>query len=130
MQRWSWLVIALLVASAAVDADDRYDRDGAEAQVEFGIEVAKHGLWQEAAYRFRRAAQLDPTYAEAFNNLGIACEQLGQLDEARRMYEQAVALEPDDSFILDNYNRFRELDDRRVRPLARAAASPPSPPGW
>jgi Flp pilus assembly protein TadD len=128
MKRWRWLVIAFLVVPAVADAaGDRRDRGGAEEQVEFGIEMAKHGLWREAEYRFRRATHLDPTYAEAFNSLGIACEQLGQLDEARRMYEQAVALEPDDALILDNYHRFRELDDRRVQPLARAAGSSP---GW
>ena len=51
--------------------------------MEFGIFVAQKALWNEAAYRFGRATQLDPTYAPAFNNLAVAYEQNGMLDEAR-----------------------------------------------
>jgi Tfp pilus assembly protein PilF len=89
MLRWVCLIILLLGAAATARAEQpRRDRDAAEEQVEFGIEMAKHGLWQEAAYRFRTAAHLDPSYAEAFNNLGVAFEQIGDLDEVRAMYER------------------------------------------
>jgi Flp pilus assembly protein TadD len=120
MLRWVCLILLLGAATAGAEQQSRH-RDAAEEQVEFGIEVAKHGLWQEAAYRFRKATHLDPSYAEAFNNLGVAFEQIGNLDEARVMYEQALALDPDDSYIRDNYERFREIDDRRVRPIPQVA---------
>ena len=124
MTRCGFIFVVLLGATATVGAEQpRGGRGAAEKQVEFGIEVAKQGLWQEAAYRFRRATELDPSYAEAFNNLAIAYEQSGELDEARRMYERAVALDPDDAFIEDNYLRFREIDDRRVRPLPQVATA-------
>ena len=124
MVRWVCLIILLLGAAATVRAEQpRRDRHAAEEQVEFGIEMAKHGLWQEAAYRFRKATHLDPSYAEAFNNLGVAFEQIGDLDEARAMYERARALDPDDSYVRDNYERFREIDDRRVRPIPQVAVA-------
>jgi hypothetical protein len=39
------------------------------------------------------------------------------------MYERAVALAPDNASIEDNYLRFREIDDRRVRPIPQVAAA-------
>jgi Flp pilus assembly protein TadD len=114
------LLIAVAAAPVVVAAGDPA---GARDQVRFGIDMAKHGLWREAAYRFERATELDPSYAEAFNDLAVAYEQLGRLDEARTLYEQARALAPDNTTVQRNYELFRELDDRRTRPL-RAAAAP------
>jgi Tfp pilus assembly protein PilF len=122
-------VVATLFAATwpAAGQEPRPDRSAAERQVEFGIEVAKHGLWREAEYRFRRATDLDPSYARAFNNLAVAYEQLGELDDARAMYERALALDPDDSYIEDNFELFREIDDRRVRPIPRVASAAAGP---
>ena len=63
------LVILSTLCVAPVAADARGD---AKKQVEFGIEVAQRGLWREAIYRWERATVIDPTYASAHNNLGIA----------------------------------------------------------
>jgi Tfp pilus assembly protein PilF len=103
------LVVLGLGAGSAAYADARSD---AKEQVQFGIRVAQQGLWQEALYRWRRAAEIDPTYAAAFNNLAIAHEHHGQLDEARVSYEQALQLEPDNAMIRQNYDLFREIHDR------------------
>jgi Flp pilus assembly protein TadD len=84
----------------------------AKAQVEFGIRVARQGLWQEARYRWERAVNLDPTYAAAWNNLGIAYEHEGLFDQARDAYEKALELEPDNVMIQQNYDLFREINDR------------------
>ena len=65
---------------AVIANDDR--RSDAEAQVEFGIQVAQKKLWREAIYRFQKATEIDPTYAAAWNNLGIAFEEQGKFDDA------------------------------------------------
>jgi hypothetical protein len=65
------------------------NRSDAKAQVEFGISVAQRGLWKEATQRWERATVTDPTYAAAWNNLGIGYEQLGRFDDARKAYEKA-----------------------------------------
>ncbi len=103
--------LGLLWASPAW-ADARGD---AKEQVEFGIQVAQRGLWREAIYRWERAAQLDPTYAAAFNNLAVAFEHEGQLDKARAAYEKALALEPDNALIRQNFDLFREINDRAAK---------------
>ena len=90
-------------------------RSEAKKQVEFGIEVAQRGLWKEAIYRWERATQLDPTYVAAFNNLAVAYEQNGQLDKARAAYDKAIALEPNNQLIKQNYDLFKELNDRAAQ---------------
>ncbi len=105
-------LLMLLLAASTVFADARGD---AKAQVTFGITVAQKGLWREALYRFERAAAIDPTYAPAWNNLAIACEQEGHLDKAKQAYEKAVALAPKDDYIRQNYELFLEVHSRATR---------------
>jgi Flp pilus assembly protein TadD len=112
MRAWSLLVLFLLATAAPLAADARSD---AKKQVEFGISVAQRGLWREAIYRWQRATEIDPTYAAAHNNLAIAYEHEGELDKARAAYEKAVELEPNNALIRQNYELFREINDRTTR---------------
>ena len=95
------------------------NRSDAKAQVEFGISVAQRGLWKEATQRWERATVTDPTYAAAWNNLGIGYEQLGRFDDARKAYEKALELDPGNTFIKTNYDLFREIYDRQNRRRGR-----------
>jgi Tfp pilus assembly protein PilF len=110
--------LAFILASIAVGfASPSYAgaggaRDEAKAQVEFGIKVAQRGLWREAIYRWERAVEIDPTYAAAFNDLAIAYEHEGQLDKARKAYEKALELDPDNAQVRQNYELFKEINDR------------------
>ena len=99
---------AMMAASPSL-ADARTD---AKSQVEFGINVAQRGLWREAIYRWQKATELDPTYAAAYNDLGIAYEHEGQLDKARKAYEKAIELDPNNAQVRQNYELFKEIHDR------------------
>ena len=102
--------LALVVLSAApVLADARSE---ARSQVDFGIDVAQRGLWREAIYRWQKAVELDPTYAAAYNDLAVAYEHEGQLDKARQAYEKALQYEPNNAQIRQNYELFKEINDR------------------
>ena len=90
-------------------------RKQAKEQVEFGIQVAQRGLWKEAIYRWERATQLDPTYAAAFNNLAVAYEHEGLLQKAREAYEKALAIEPENALVRQNYDLFKEINDRAAQ---------------
>ena len=103
------LTLAIAFGGTAPRAQDRSD---AQAQVDFGIEVARRGLWKEAIFRWERAIDIDPTYAEAWNNLAIAFEQQGLLDQAREAYETALDLAPNNLAIEQNYDLFLEVSDR------------------
>jgi Tfp pilus assembly protein PilF len=89
--------------------------NGAKSQVEFGIAVAQKNLWKEALYRWQKAVELDPGYAAAWNNLAIAWEHEGNFEEARKAYEKAVSLDPKNLFIKQNYELFKEINDRANR---------------
>jgi Tfp pilus assembly protein PilF len=116
--RLSALVAALVLAMTAsmVAADVRTE---AKEQVKFGIEVAQHNLWREAISKFERAADIDPSYAAAWNNLAIAHEQQGNLDKAYDAYQKALKLDPDNQYIKQNYDLFREIHERTLRQNSR-----------
>jgi Tfp pilus assembly protein PilF len=103
-------VLAAVAVPAAAD-----DRDDAKAQVEFGIKVAQRGLWREAIYRWERAVAIDPTYAAAYNNLAVAYEHEGQFEKARKAYEKAAELDPNNAMVRQNYDLFKEINDRTNR---------------
>ena len=103
------LGLALFLAASPALADARKD---AREQVEFGINVAQRGLWREAIYRWEKAVEIDPGYAEAYNDLAIGYEHEGQLDRARRAYERALEIAPNNEQIKQNYDLFKEINDR------------------
>ena len=107
------LVALMLAASAAPLAADA--RSDAKKQVEFGISVAQRGLWREAIYRWERATQIDPSYAAAYNNLAVAYEHEGEFDKARTAYEKAIELDPENALVKQNFELFKEINDRTTR---------------
>ena len=109
----SAVVFAMAFAFAAPLSADR--RSEAKAQVDFGIELAQRQLWKEAEFRWEKAVELDPTYASAWNNLGIAYEQQGKFDDAKKAYDKASALDPKNTFIRQNSDMFMEIYERQNR---------------
>ena len=106
------LVLVYVLTSGVLIEAAADERSNAQAQVDFGIAVVQRGLWLEAIYRWERASKIDPSYAAAWNNLGIAYENQGSFDKARDAYEMALDLEPDNLNIQQNYDLFREINDR------------------
>jgi type IV pilus assembly protein PilF len=105
-------VVILIGAPAGAMSQDR---GKSKEQVEFGIKVAQNGLWNEALYRWEKATELDPTYAAAWNNLAIAYEHEGKFDLAEQAYQKALQLDPKNLMIRQNYDLFKEINDRTKR---------------
>ena len=68
-----------------------------QAVTETNLATALHenGRVDEALDHYRRAIELQPDYAPAFNNMGISLVQKGRLDDGVIAYERAIALRPD-----------------------------------
>ena len=106
------LFVLLVTVAAPVWADAR---DEAKAQVEFGIKAAQNELWKEATYRWEKATQIDPTYAQAWNNLAIGYEYQGRFDDAEAAYQRALQLDSKSALIRQNYDLFKEIHERTKR---------------
>jgi Flp pilus assembly protein TadD len=102
-------LVSALLGAAGVDSV----KSGPE--VDFGIDVAQKGLWQEARFRFEKAILINPKNAAALNDLAVALEQQGEFAKAREAYEKALKLKPNDAYIQQNFDLFREADDKRNR---------------
>ncbi len=119
------IAIASLIASSTFCLPARADEKGdAKKQIEFGIEVARRGLWYEAIFRWKKAVELDPENASARNNLGVAYEQSGEFELAEGEYERALELAPDSVYIRQNYELFREAYEKRKRKERRDRGNP------
>jgi Flp pilus assembly protein TadD len=120
-------VLAALLGLLLTPAPDSRTTGGSRQEVEFGVEVARKGLWQEARFRFEKAVTADPGNAEALNNLAVALEQQGEFDKAREAYEKALKLKPGSVYIQQNFDLFREADDKRNRKAKKKRPAQPQP---
>ncbi len=69
----------------------------------FGSALERRGDYAEAEKYFRQCLELAPNFAEAMNYLGYMWAERGtNLDEAKKLIEKAVALEPDNAAYLDS----------------------------
>jgi type IV pilus assembly protein PilF len=117
----------LVVASgcfAASGCTSYTKTDRARSQIAFGSEVARKGLWREAAFRFEQAIAKEPSNARAHNNLAVALEATGEFARALAEYKKALELGPNDSYIRRNYARFAEFYTSYTRTTGKAAGAP------
>lgn len=122
-----WVIGLLVVASGCLAAFGctSYTRtDRAKSQIAFGSEVARKGLWREAAFRFEQAIAKEPGNARAHNNLAVALEATGEFARALAEYKKALDLGPNDSYIRRNYARFAEFYTSYTRTTGKAAGAP------
>jgi Flp pilus assembly protein TadD len=139
------LVIALAVALAAtlpVFADPsqpsvserRQAIEGITAQGEYtrGVRARVAQDWATAISAFGHATQLQPDFAEAWNELGYALRKQGRYADSLHAYDRALALRPDFpealEYLGEAYVLMGRLDDarrvlERLRPLDTARAA-------
>jgi len=95
---------------------------GIKDQVEFGVWAAENELWEEAIFRWKKVLAQNPQSLAAHNNLAVAYEKKGLWEEARKEYEAALKLDPDNSWVKRNFRKFEEnFAPEGPRPEAKAA---------
>ena len=100
------------------------DEANKELRFQLGVTFEKQGRFDQAVAEFRRVITLDPKHAEAYNYVGYMFAEKGvRLDEAERLIQKALELEPNNGYYIDSlgwayYQQGRYVD--AVRELRRA----------
>jgi len=79
---------------------------GLTDQIAFGIWAAEKDLWDEAIFRWKKVLAENPNSVAAHNNLAVAYEKKGLWEDARREYEIALKLAPQNSWLKSNFQKF------------------------
>jgi Flp pilus assembly protein TadD len=108
-RRLTIFLTSTLAMVALVGCAGHQRPDTSAAQLSFGVNMAKRGLWSEAQFRFEQARRLDPGNPRILNNLAVAAEALGDFDAAQRLYQEALRVSPNDAETRRNYARFVEF---------------------
>lgn len=108
------LMCGLLALAGGGDAIAGETERAAKAEIEEGVRAAKRGYWLEALSRFERAKDLTPDDPRVLNNLAVALEAVGRFDEAREVYQTAVAGPWQDRRLRRNVERFEEFYEKNV----------------
>ena len=67
----------------------------AVTETNLGAALQTDGKLDDAVVHYRRATELQPDYAPAFNNLGTALRAKGDLPDAVAAYQRALETKPD-----------------------------------
>ena len=114
------LLLSLLVVSFVVfGCASSQNQVTIEQYNQFAIRSAELQLWNEAIFRWMHILEIQPENAEAHNNLGVAYEALGKIDEATESYKRATELDSENKFYRFNYRKCRlHVQRNRVKPPA------------
>ena len=81
-------------------------------ELDFANKMAKAGLWKEAYFRWQKILPRQKDNAAIHNNMAVALEQMGKIDEAEKEYQLALKLAPGNTYIQKNYNKFKDNQNR------------------
>jgi tetratricopeptide (TPR) repeat protein len=70
-------------------------RERANEYFEEGKKLQEKWNYKKAAKKYERAVKIDPSYAEAYSNLGYTYRKQEKFDKAVRNYKKAIKLKPD-----------------------------------
>jgi tetratricopeptide (TPR) repeat protein len=106
--------------------------DNVQLFFEYGLLLEKEGKQNEAIATMEKVLELQPAHVEALNYLGYTwAENNVHLDKALEFINKAIALKPDNGFILDSlgwvYFRMGELEKAKTA-LERAIVLEPEDP--
>ena len=108
MLRYTYFAsIAMIVCFGLSGCTGFRDTSQTAAYNRFAIKAAQAQLWNEAVFRWQQVINIDPEDSKAHNNLGVAYEALGNIDDAIGAYQRATELEPSNRYYRLNYRRCR-----------------------
>lgn len=104
------VLMALLVASCASTEYQAKQlettKSRARAHTDLGAVYFQQKQYEIALEEFNLAAKIDPSFALAYNGLGLVNSELGKDSEADANFKKAVQIEPNNSESHNNYGTF------------------------
>jgi tetratricopeptide (TPR) repeat protein len=97
-------------------------------ETNLGVALHEGGRFDLAVSHYRRATELQPDYAPAYNNLGVTLRAMGRVDEAIVVYERGLGVKddyPDLHYNLANALLEQNRADEAARHLRVALAVMP-----
>lgn len=122
----AWIFLVLGGAFLAYSAAAADSAKSPKTQLDFGVDMARRGLWSEALFRFEQASRQLPGDPRVLNNMAVAYEALGQFEKALEQYQAALKADPNNRDLRRNYSRFVEFY-RSFKPDQQTDASLPEP---
>ena len=74
-----------------------------------GSALGDKGLYAEAAVYFNRAINIDRKYVPAYNGLGITYARLKKINDAKRIWEEALKIDPEDPAVRENLEKLKKI---------------------
>lgn len=100
----AWLLLSILLSLAACDSDPRV---ASRKYLENGNTYFSEGKYKEASLLYRRALKKDARFGEAWYQLGLTNNQLGNYADGRKDFVRAMDLDPANA---DAMARLGDLD--------------------
>ncbi len=99
----------------------------ARAHTDLGAAYLQQGKYEIALSEFSEATQIDPSYALAYNGLGLVYAALGEDAKADANYKKSIELQPKSSESHNNYGSFlcsRKRYDESIGHFLEAVKNP------
>jgi len=76
-----------------------------ESLIELGKFYFINGKYDKAIEEFKKAIALNPGKSETYYNLGLVYEAKNNLEEARKMYEKAIEIDPNNKLAKEHLEK-------------------------
>jgi len=98
--------LCMLVLTACVTSTERKQEDAANIYLQLGVRYLTLNKLEVAKENLERALNDDSSNVQALNAMAFLYEKLNKYDDARKYYETASSLAPDDLGVQNNFGRF------------------------
>ena len=138
LNKWIALTVAILISACAAvgqnntgGTSDIYNETAltarARAHTDLGAAYLQQGKFEIALSEFTEAIQIDPSYALAYNGMGLVRAALGEDALADANYKKSIELQPNNSESHNNYGSFlcsRKRYDESIGHFLTAVKNP------
>lgn len=128
---------SLLLSGCSLMPGDNEDKPSSQnasaTYAKLGVEYLRLGNLNEALGKLKRALELDDKNIEAHDAIAVVYEKIRDYDNARRHFENALDLKPDNPSSLHNFGRYlcnRGEFDEGMEQLSRAIDLPLNDSKW